>query len=283
MTPISKMGTVAGILLLGVLSLLLLGYRLGSTGFWTDESIYAETAREMAASGDWITPRLCGEPYLIKPVLYHWLAAVSFHLFGETELAGRLYGSKTGLLSGTVLATSWGFALGSRVAGMDVLLTTGISFSLGSFYLGYRDRARRRAWFLASGFGAGVALLAKGPLGAAIPVMVALVFLIRRWDLRPAFSREAMEGAAVGLAVASVWYLPVWVRHGREFTQVFWMRNNLARRPDETEAAHQLRQLAATWQFRVLEQLLSDSRQITLRSEERRVGKECRSRWSPYH
>ena len=29
--------------------------------------------------------------------------------------------------------------------------------------------------------------------------------------------------------------------------------------------------------------LPADSEGITLRSEERRVGKECRSRWSPYH
>ena len=29
--------------------------------------------------------------------------------------------------------------------------------------------------------------------------------------------------------------------------------------------------------------VLSGEREIQLRSEERRVGKECRSRWSPYH
>ena len=29
--------------------------------------------------------------------------------------------------------------------------------------------------------------------------------------------------------------------------------------------------------------VLTGARQTTTRSEERRVGKECRSRWSPYH
>ena len=33
----------------------------------------------------------------------------------------------------------------------------------------------------------------------------------------------------------------------------------------------------------VLEFLLQQSDYKTTRSEERRVGKECRSRWSPYH
>ena len=30
-------------------------------------------------------------------------------------------------------------------------------------------------------------------------------------------------------------------------------------------------------------EVVYDSRKVTKRSEERRVGKECRSRWSPYH
>jgi hypothetical protein len=42
------------------------------------------------------------------------------------------------------------------------------------------------------------------------------------------------------------------------------MRNNLARRPGETDAEHQLRHRGATWQFRVIEQLMTDSRQLTL-------------------
>ncbi len=42
------------------------------------------------------------------------------------------------------------------------------------------------------------------------------------------------------------------------------MRNNLARRPGETEAGHQLRRRGATWQFRMIEQLMTDSRRLTL-------------------
>ena len=36
-------------------------------------------------------------------------------------------------------------------------------------------------------------------------------------------------------------------------------------------------------EVRELEQGGIDSFHIDIRSEERRVGKECRSRWSPYH
>ena len=37
-------------------------------------------------------------------------------------------------------------------------------------------------------------------------------------------------------------------------------------------------------EMRVLSTLIARTdRELTMRSEERRVGKECRSRWSPYH
>ena len=38
------------------------------------------------------------------------------------------------------------------------------------------------------------------------------------------------------------------------------------------------------WQLLVIQpELEKEQAQQALRSEERRVGKECRSRWSPYH
>ena len=203
----------------------------------------------MASGGDWISPTLCGKLYLIKPVLYHWLASASFHLLGENELAGRLpqalagtfgvlavalfagrfFGKGAGLLAGAALAASPGYAVGSRVAGMDVLLTLGITLSLCCFFLGYREPARRRIWFLASGLFAGIATLAKGPVGAAIPALVVLVFLIRRREIRLAVSSPALLGAAAGLLAASLWYVPVWALNGERFTRVFWVENNLAR------------------------------------------------------
>ena len=244
-----------------VLAVLLLGFRLGGTGLWTDESIYAQTAREMARSGDWITPTLCGSPYLIKPVLYHWLAATASHLAGENELAARIPQALAGCLlviflggiaaralgrgeersaggpvpggmpwlAGSVLLTAPGFAIGARVAGMDVLLTLFVTSAIVCFHRGYRDPATRRAWFLASGLSGGLGMLAKGPLGLFIPTLVILIFLAARGDLPSAFSRPALGGAVLAVVTASIWYLPVWIRHGGKFTRVFWVGNNLAR------------------------------------------------------
>ena len=55
-----------------------------------DEGRYAEGAREMLASGDWLVPRLFGVPYLEKPPLFFWLTAASCGLVGVDELGARL-------------------------------------------------------------------------------------------------------------------------------------------------------------------------------------------------
>ena len=90
---------------------------------------------------------------------------------------GAFSGRGAGLLAGASLAASPGYAVGSRVAGMDVLLTAGITLSLCCFFLGYREPARRRGWFLASGLlrrgrhpgqGAG-GRRDPGPGGAGLP------------------------------------------------------------------------------------------------------------------
>ena len=52
-----------------------------------DEAYYAEASREMAASGDWITPRFNFENRWQKPVLYYWLTAATYQVAGTGEPA----------------------------------------------------------------------------------------------------------------------------------------------------------------------------------------------------
>ena len=54
-----------------------------------DEMRYGEIAREMIVSGDWVVPRLMELRYFEKPVLGHWLNAVSMLVFGENRFGGR--------------------------------------------------------------------------------------------------------------------------------------------------------------------------------------------------
>lgn len=57
----------------------------------SDEGRYAEMAREMFVTGDWITPRYNGYKYFEKPPLQTWLNALTFAWFGIGEWQARLY------------------------------------------------------------------------------------------------------------------------------------------------------------------------------------------------
>src|ERR1035438_2283376 len=64
----------------------LTGMGLGSA----DEPRYAAIGRAMAQSGDWVTPRLWGQPWFEKPALLYWMTAAGFRTGLGPDLAPRL-------------------------------------------------------------------------------------------------------------------------------------------------------------------------------------------------
>src|SRR6185503_17941482 len=75
-----------------------------------DEGLHAAIALEMVERGDWTVPRLMGEPFLDKPILYFWMQAASLGAFGPSEFAVRLPGTVMSLLG--VVAIGWlGYAM----------------------------------------------------------------------------------------------------------------------------------------------------------------------------
>ncbi|MFP4575239.1 MAG: ArnT family glycosyltransferase, partial [Coleofasciculus sp.] len=66
-------------------------WHLGSTGLVDEtEPLFAEAARQMTVTGDWITPYFNGETRFDKPPLVYWLMAIGYHLIGVNEWAVRL-------------------------------------------------------------------------------------------------------------------------------------------------------------------------------------------------
>ncbi|MEP6701886.1 MAG: phospholipid carrier-dependent glycosyltransferase, partial [Betaproteobacteria bacterium] len=63
-----------------------------------DEGRYAEIPREMAVSGDWLTPRLNALQYFEKPPLQYWATAAAYNTFGVREWTARIWPALTGLL-----------------------------------------------------------------------------------------------------------------------------------------------------------------------------------------
>ena len=67
------------------------------------ESNYALTAKEMAESGNWLSPTIYGHYWYDKPIMIYWLTAASYRLFGFTSLASRLPSVLAGALSAALL------------------------------------------------------------------------------------------------------------------------------------------------------------------------------------
>jgi 4-amino-4-deoxy-L-arabinose transferase-like glycosyltransferase len=228
-------------------------YGLGRLPFiGPDEPRYAEVAREMYVTGDWITPRLGGIKWFEKPALTYWILASGYALFGENEFGARfavalvatfgallLYffgcrarSARFGYLSAATLVTCglWpGFARGVTT---DLTLAVTIEIALLSFFLWESKESRvssDRLWYVFC-FALGLATVAKGLVGVALPLMIISPYLILtgawRALLRP---RLIVLGALIFLAAAAVWYAPVIARNGREFIDEFFIGHHFQR------------------------------------------------------
>jgi 4-amino-4-deoxy-L-arabinose transferase-like glycosyltransferase len=205
----------AAVLLL-VVAVCAFTYRLGDVPLLDDpnEAEYAEAAREMIESGDWISPHLNYVLFLNKPPLTYWLIGLADRAFGVNERAARLpsalsgllivlllarlgsivFDAETGLLAGFVLVATAGFFLETHLTRPDLMVTAGILGSLLAFVhlLPPSDKAAttraREPWaLLGLQVSLAVGLLAKGLLALIIPGFVFLVLIVseRRYDLIP--------------------------------------------------------------------------------------------------
>ncbi len=184
--------SAAGVL---VIAAVLLFARLGYRAIWGMEVRWAEIAREMLLTHDYFWPTIGGKLYYDKPLGSYWLVvAASWFTGGVTELAARLpsavagllavalvmllarrlYGARTSLWAGLILATSFSFVFYARVASADAETLSGV---VGALLLFVRNEDRPRAWWLI-GLWVIMALtsLTKGLIGFALPVAIIVTY-----------------------------------------------------------------------------------------------------------
>ena len=192
---------------------------------------YAESAREMIRSGDWLIPHLNGKIYIDKPPLTIWLIALPSALYGNvTPFLARLpstvaawmgiivaflwirklYGRNVcGLVAAGVLLSSYEYFIQGRMAKTDIILSGFILLSLFFFHLGYEARRTRKVYLFIglSWFCTGLGILTKGPLLPLLSFLVILVFLIKEKELGLLVSRPFLLGYGVLIATALPWFL----------------------------------------------------------------------------
>ena len=189
---------------------------------------YAEVAREMIRSGDWIVPRYNGEVYLNKPPLLFWLIAIPSYLHGSVTpflarfpsafsawlgifvlflLGRRIYGNLLpGLLSAGILLSSYQFFSQARLPKTDMLLCFLILLSIYFFYRGYEEGSKRRSLYFGLSFvSMGLAVLAKGPFGFFLPFMILAAFLIKEKRTGILVSRDFFLGYFILLLIVLPW------------------------------------------------------------------------------
>ncbi len=219
--------------------------------FWPDEGRYAEIAREMYVSGDYVTPRLNGLKYFEKPPLQYWFSALAFAAFGTDEWSARLWpattgfiivalsvalwwrwrGPDAGVLAGSMLASAWGVLLGAQILTLDIGLTLFQSVALLAFIAAHRPDATPtgRSWMMIVVWAAmALAVLAKGLIGIFLPGLALAIYAAIERDLAVIRSAFTLPGIVVFLLLAVPWFVLV-QRANPEFFDLFFVQEHFRR------------------------------------------------------
>jgi len=223
----------------------------------TDEARYGEISREMAQSGDWVTPRLNGIKYFEKPPLQYWAGAAAIKMFGVHDWAARLW---TGLLAlaGVALAffagrrlfgASAGTAAAAILAGCPLFIAFGqfntldmgvsvfLAAAVFAFAIGQSPGAetadgalvrRRRRWMLAGWAACALAVLSKGLIGIVLPAATVALYMLLRRDWALLRRLELARGIPLFLAITVPWFVVVSMRNP-EFARFFFVQEHFQR------------------------------------------------------
>ncbi len=197
------------------------------------DATHAEAAREMTATGDYVTLHVNGIRYLEKAPLPYWLAALSFSGFGVTELATRLptilavllsillaslwalhaFGGRAGVYGGLFVCTCVGFYLFTRVLIPEALLSLLIGSSL-YFFLTALEPDRGTAWRWYAGYASvGLAVLTKGLVALVFVGLIAAGYLALSGEWRSWRRFRLGTGLGVLLLVAAPWHILAGIRN----------------------------------------------------------------------
>ena len=226
------------ITVLVLLGIALYGWRLGSHDLWpTDEPRFGLVAKEMRARGDPVVLSLNDHLYTEKPPLFFW-AINAFAAIGggvdewaarlPSALAGvasllvilamgeALFDRRTGFLGAVVFATSVQILERARWASIDMTLTLFVLVATALLWRAASAEARpigaaRLAWLAM-----GLATLAKGPVGLALPILVVVPALLLAGERRALKRLFPPSGIIIYMAVTLAWFAPFAARIGPE-------------------------------------------------------------------
>ncbi|WP_123384149.1 glycosyltransferase family 39 protein [Paraburkholderia sp.] len=211
----------------------------------SDEGRYAEMAREMFLTGDWITPRYNGYKYFEKPPLQTWANALTFAWFGigewqarfYTALTGfagvlligftgaRVFNAATGVFAAIVLATSPYWNLMGHFNTLDMGLSFWMELTLCALLLAQRPNlptGQVRLWMWICWASMALSVLSKGLVGVILPgaVLVLYTLIARDWAVWKRL--HLIGGLILFFAIVTPWFVLVQQRNP-EFLNFFFI------------------------------------------------------------
>ncbi|CAN5385150.1 glycosyltransferase family 39 protein [soil metagenome] len=218
--------------------------------FNPDEALYAEPAREMIVTGEYITTLLNYVVRFTKPPLCIWAMAGCYQIFGVNEFAARFFGASCGVVlvaityltmvryvslraavfGSLTLASAPLFVFTAREAITDMPLSLfGAGTQLAFFHASQSNFKRRGALYLGYIL-IGLAVMTKGPVGLVLPVAILLAWHSVKGDLWSAFkSYQPLVGALIVAIIALPWFVTeIYITKGAYF-QEFIIRENFQR------------------------------------------------------
>ena len=237
--------------LLVVLCLLAYLLPLGTHGLWIpDETRYAQISQSMLLSGDWVSPHFMGLRYFEKPIAGYWMIAIGQELFGQ-----NLFGVRFASALSTGLSVLLGYLIARRLwndprkslvcallymsftvvagqagyANLDPQFTFWVNLSLVAlwFALDSRTGGQRFAGWAVLGLACGMGFMTKGFLAWALPVLIALPWMLwqKRWRELLVFGPVAI---VVAIAVSLPWALAVH-SHEPDYWRFFFWHEHIRR------------------------------------------------------
>lgn len=212
-----------------------------------DAGLYATISKEVYENGNFINLTIHGEPYDQKPPLLFWLGALGFTIGGVTNfwfklpvlllvfagiywafrLGESLYNRKTGILTAVILFTSVIYSLYSMDIHTDTPLQAFVTLALWQLFE-FIKTGRNRYW-ITGFFAIGLAMLSKGPIGAAIPAFAVVGHLLLKKDFKRLTDFRWYAGVLLAIVVASPAIIGLMNQFGWEGLRFFFWENMVGR------------------------------------------------------
>lgn len=224
--------------------------------FDLDEPRYAEAAREMLESGNWITPYFNYEVRFEKPVLFYWLIALAYQWFGLSEFSARFFSAVSasaivgmvytfgrhfisrqyGLYAALIAGTS---ILMIGIARMSITDMTLACFMTGTTLCLFLAAHQNLKWWLAAGVIAGLGILTKGPVALILPGAIFTLYTLVIGQFKQCLINRWLPLALlIALLIAGPWYWAIYQENGQIFLESQFM-NNFTRYSDVVSGHHQ--------------------------------------------